>query len=241
MLDNSPQIDKLMAAFCAAQGAMGKALKDSANPFHKSRYADLESVWDSCKFALQENGLSLMQSFETIDGAAHILTIVGHSSGQFMVSKLKLPFPFDVVDKNGQVTHKNDPQALGSVITYCRRYSLAAMMGIVQTDDDCQEVMQPAPVKKAPEPAKTKEAMTAPKKQAQASESTPFDSPIEQLKEYAVIKQIDNRQLMAFIASRAVNKKTTPEKIVDSALISPEMTEKFMSMYVDWMGNQLTA
>ena len=52
----SESIGDLAAALCKAQTVMGGALKDSANPFFKSKYADLESVWAACRQALTSNG-----------------------------------------------------------------------------------------------------------------------------------------------------------------------------------------
>jgi hypothetical protein len=236
----SAQIDKFTPAFVAAQAQMRGAFKDCVNPFHKSNYADLESVWDACKEPLNKNGLMVMQNFETIEGIPHLITMVCHISGQFIASEMKLPFPFDTVDRQGQVTHKNDPQALGSVVTYCRRYAMASAMGIVQTDDDCQSVVE---AQKRTEPKVQESIPSKPKAppkpmrqdQKDSIPETPFDSPLAQLKEFAAINKVDNKRLAEFVATRATAKKTTPEKIVDSALLNPEISHKFLSMYSDWL------
>jgi hypothetical protein len=123
---HSEQINELATALARAQGTMGGALKDSANPFFKSRYADLESVWTACRKALAENGLSVVQSASETEAGVAVTTMLLHSSGQWMRDTLPL--------------HPKDtsPQGIGSAITYGRRYALAAMAGVYQTDDDAE-------------------------------------------------------------------------------------------------------
>jgi hypothetical protein len=123
-MQHSEQINELAAALAKAQGAMTGAVKDSANPFFKSRYADLESVWTACRKALTENGLSVVQSASATEGGVAVTTMLLHSSGQWMRDTLPL-HPKDM-----------SPQGIGSAITYGRRYALAAMAGVYQTDDD---------------------------------------------------------------------------------------------------------
>lgn len=125
-------LNELATALAKAQAMMEGAKKDAANPFYKSRYADLESVWIACRKALTDNGLSVVQygGFRaTVEGVAVFPTIVTrllHSSGQW-------------IEGETPVRAKDDsPQALGSAITYARRYGLAAMVGVYQTDDDAE-------------------------------------------------------------------------------------------------------
>jgi hypothetical protein len=125
-MQHSEQINELAAALAKAQGTMTGALKDSSNPFFKSRYADLESVWTACRRALTENGLSVVQSASATDSGVAVTTMLLHSSGQWMRDTLPLN-PKDL-----------SPQGIGSAITYGRRYALAAMAGVYQTDDDAE-------------------------------------------------------------------------------------------------------
>lgn len=139
-MQTSEQINELATALAKAQGSMGGALKDSANPFFKSRYADLESVWNACRKALAENGLSVVQSASATDGGIAVTTMMLHSSGQWMRDTLPLN-PKDM-----------SPQGIGSAITYGRRYALAAMAGVYQTDDDAEAAHgRAAPAQAAPE------------------------------------------------------------------------------------------
>jgi hypothetical protein len=124
MSEQSEQIGELAAALAIAQGKITGALKDSANPFFKSKYADLASVWDACRGPLSDNGLAVIQLTESDDSGVFVVTTLAHSSGQWIRSRLRL-------------TPKDDtPQAMGSAITYGRRYGLASMVGVAQVDDD---------------------------------------------------------------------------------------------------------
>ena len=123
----SPEIDLLAAALAKAQAIMGGALKDSTNPFFKSKYADLESVWQACRKTLTDNGLSVVQgSGFRAECGTFITTRLLHSSGQWIEGELPV------------VAKEPTPQGMGSAITYARRYALAAMVGVYQTDDDAE-------------------------------------------------------------------------------------------------------
>jgi len=136
----SESIANLAKALSIVQGKLTYAVKDSANPFFKSKYADLESVWDACRSLLAENGLAVMQfPGEFVDGTMSLNTILTHSSGEYMSYLMSVP-----------VT-KPDAQGAGSALTYMRRYALAAVVGVVQADDDGNAASSPKPVVKAKE------------------------------------------------------------------------------------------
>jgi len=122
--DMSSDIAELSAALCKAQGAMEGASKSSDNPFFKSKYADLSAVWDDVRKPFADNGLSVVQMPCGGIGSVTLVTQITHTSGQWMRSRMTM------------VPVKNDPQGIGSCITYARRYSLAAMAGVYQVDDD---------------------------------------------------------------------------------------------------------
>jgi len=130
---SSDSVTKISAAIVKAQAAIEPAPKDAANPFFKSRYSDLPTVWRTVKDALHANGLAVVQGGEAEpnrDGIVAISTRLIHESGEWIESTLVLP----VV--------KADPQALGSATTYARRYALSAMLGVVsETDDDGESAM----------------------------------------------------------------------------------------------------
>jgi len=137
-MHTSEIIDKIAPAFVKAQASCNGAKKASNNPHFKSKYADLSAVWAACETALEANKLSVLQGLgEVIDGKLHIETMLLHESGQWIKSAASLPLP------------KSDPQGYGSASTYARRYTLAAMMGIVQEDDDGNAASRTAPQQQA--------------------------------------------------------------------------------------------
>lgn len=123
-LMQSENINELLSALSKAQGKINGAKKDKSNPYFKSSYADLHSVWGACRQVLSDNGLSVVQTMLMVEGALNLVTILGHSSGQWIKSFLPVN------------TQKSDPQSLGSAITYMRRYSLAAIVGVAPEEDD---------------------------------------------------------------------------------------------------------
>lgn len=119
-------------AFLVAQRSFHGAVKDSNNPFFKSKYADLSSVWGAASVALHENGLTVMQPIRIADnGSTVVVTTVRYKDGT-VIETSECP----VICKA-----QNDPQALGSAITYARRYSLASILCIITEDDDGETAM----------------------------------------------------------------------------------------------------
>jgi hypothetical protein len=117
----SESITKLAPALLKAQKKIGSAVKGSTNPFFKSSYADLGSVMEACKDALNENGICVLQPV----GNGVLETVLLHESGEFISEAM------DLVSKSD-----NNPQDHGSVITYARRYALQSIMFIPAEDDD---------------------------------------------------------------------------------------------------------
>jgi len=123
-MNQSENINELISAMAKAQGEIGPALKDSINPHFKSRYADLNSVWNACRSALSKNGLAVIQTTCSRDNSLFLETMLAHSSGQWIRAQLPV------------VTHKNDAQGIGTALTYMRRYGLAAIVGVAPDEDD---------------------------------------------------------------------------------------------------------
>lgn len=153
-MQKSDTIGALAAALAKAQGQMQAAKKDSQNPFFRTSYADLASVWEACRDALTANGLAVIQTTESGgDGLVTVGTLLAHESGEWITGSLALK------------PVKEDPQGVGSAITYGRRYGLAAIVGVAPEGDDDGEVATgrgtvapkatPAPQAKAQSPAPT--------------------------------------------------------------------------------------
>jgi hypothetical protein len=138
----SPEIDQLAVALCQFQAVVENARKGSVNPLYKSKYADIESVWDTIRKPLTDHGLSIVQMPEEAEpGFVGLHTRLFHKSGQFIGSSVKCPL------------QKNDAQGLGSALTYLRRYALMGFCGVAPEDDDGnQAVAAPAVTTAAPLP-----------------------------------------------------------------------------------------
>lgn len=119
---------KLAKALLAVQGELHGVVKDSTNPHFKNRYASLEGVISAARPVLQKHGVVFLQApGEYRDGVATITTSLIHAeSGEAAHTILSLPVA------------KQDPQGVGSAITYACRYSLMAMLGLPPLDDDAQ-------------------------------------------------------------------------------------------------------
>lgn len=121
-------LDKLATALAKAQAEIQHSAKDTKNPHFGNKYSTLADVWDACREPLSKNGLSIVQlpSTDTIDGKAwvRVETMLLHESGQMIGTTISMP-----VDRA-------TAQGVGSAITYARRYSLAAVVGVAPGDDD---------------------------------------------------------------------------------------------------------
>jgi len=129
-MNTSSSITKLSLAMLKVQQQLQPAIKDAKNTFVGNDYATLNSVMDTCKDALIAHGIWLTQLPTPAPvelGAGHIgleTKLIHAESGEWISSTAVIPLP------------KNDPQGMGSAITYARRYSLCAMLGIITEDDD---------------------------------------------------------------------------------------------------------
>jgi hypothetical protein len=140
MNTQSEQIDQLFTALAKAQGEMSAASKDCKNPFFNSKYADLGSVWAACRDALSRNGICAIQTTLTKEnGDVYLKTVLGHGSGQWISSEIKLDIPpagAVEIDKFGKEKKINVMQTLGSILTYQKRYQLASIVGVAPAEDD---------------------------------------------------------------------------------------------------------
>lgn len=130
---HSENINELATALSKAQGEIEDATKDAENTFFKtaggkgSKYATLAAVLQEIRPKFSKYGLSLVQTPWTNkdnNGAYTMTTTIMHSSGQFISGDLEL------------ILDKGNMQAMGSAISYSRRYMASAMAGVSQEDDD---------------------------------------------------------------------------------------------------------
>lgn len=127
----------LAAALAKAQGAIPNPKKDTENPFFKSKYADLAAVWDAARPHLCANGLAFVQMPSAEGNKVTVTGKLLHASGEWLESSIT------------GYAKDTSPQAIGSCITYLRRYQLSAMLGIAaEADDDGNAASVGEPAKK---------------------------------------------------------------------------------------------
>ena len=121
-MEKSNEITKLTTALVKFQGQMLKVGKDAINPHFKNRYASLSTIIEATQKPLADCGLAIIQLPE---GENCLRTMLVHESGEYLSESYKM------------TPSKNDPQGLGSAITYQRRYALGAILNLnIDEDDD---------------------------------------------------------------------------------------------------------
>ena len=141
---HSDSIKSIAAALIKARGNMRNAPKNAQNPHLRNRYADLESVLEATLAPLADAGIAVVQMPESDTGeTVSVSTMLVHESGEWISSSLTLK-PATSYAKDGKSLGVT-PQAVGSAITYARRYTLAALCALTQTDDDADAASRPAP------------------------------------------------------------------------------------------------
>lgn len=158
----SKSIAALSAALAKAQGQMKAAAKDAVNPHFRSKYADLASVWEACRGPLSANGLAVMQRVRTSDAGVTVVTMLTHSSGEWVADEATYPLA------------QRTPQAIGSAITYARRYALSALVGVAADEDDDGNAAsgRDKPQKQESKPTQTPKASSAPDAQSETAKPT---------------------------------------------------------------------
>lgn len=139
-MKTSDNVDKIIPAFIAFQGDMPSVPKDGTNPHFRSKYATLGAITEATRPHLAKQGLGYTQFMSHKDGYQLIVTRIMHTSGQWM-------------EDDGYILNptKNDPQGMGSAVTYARRYTLGASLGIItEDDDDGNHASKPQPTPATP-------------------------------------------------------------------------------------------
>ncbi len=154
----SATLGKIGAALAKAQGEMLNAEKDMKGNYGK--YATLASTWDSIRKPLSNNEIAIYQRPLDINGKLKMCTMLIHSSGEFLDDS-ELEMIFDRT--GGRITPM---QAMGSAVTYSRRYTLQAATGIAPADDDdgnsAGKPQDPPPVQKEKKSPPAQKANFAP-------------------------------------------------------------------------------
>ena len=149
-MNHSETIGKLAEALSRAQAEMHAAKFNAVNPFLKNNYADLGSIIDTAKPTLGKYGLAVTQHPFNDGDRVGVETVLTHASGEWISSSLSLP----LAEEKG----KSGAQVAGSIITYLRRYTLSAVLGMY-SDEDTDGNSEPKPVEVKPrEKVETKQA-----------------------------------------------------------------------------------
>ena len=135
-MNTSDTINELAKALAIAQASMGPALKGAKNPHFRSSYADLSSVVEAIREPFTSNGLAWVQapSLDPDTGLVTVATRIVHSSGQWVEASVSA-----MPGRGGKADLS--PQAVGSAVTYLRRYGLQALAGVPSADDDGEAAM----------------------------------------------------------------------------------------------------
>lgn len=127
-MEKSANISNLTKALAQFHALVGKIGKDAKNPFFKSNYASLPHILTEVSDPLQQAGLVITQF---PDGDALTTMLIHAESGEYIASSYTMP-----------VAKANDPQALGSAISYARRYSVSSILSLKIDDDDAEGAMK---------------------------------------------------------------------------------------------------
>jgi len=177
-MQRSETIGELAKALAAANGQIKNPNLDAVNPHFKSRYASLGAIINAVRAPLAAQGISAVQTVSNDGGSVGVTTTLLHSSGEWMAETIWSALP-----------DRATVQQLGSSITYLRRYSLAAITGIVGEEDDDGNAGSSNDRSDRPEPRKTFKpteakgaAPAAPKASAPPAKAAPDKE--EPVKEY---------------------------------------------------------
>jgi hypothetical protein len=123
-MKTSESITNIAVALHKFHGLMGKVGKDATNPHFKNKYASLSNIIEATTPHLNSVGLSIIQ----LPCESGLETMLLHTSGEYISSVSLTP-----------CKDASNPQALGSALTYARRYALGAVLSLnIDEDDDAQ-------------------------------------------------------------------------------------------------------
>lgn len=163
----SEQIDKLAPALIALQAELPLIRRDARNTYFNSRYATLGAIVDSIRDLLHKHEFAVCSTFsEPIGEAVPIHTKLLHASGQWIQSDLHMP-----------LGKSPSPQAVGSAITYGRRYGICAVLNIATDDDDDGNAAQHSTERKPAE--KTNTHVPSSRAGAHRTERAPGPPPVK--------------------------------------------------------------
>src|SRR5690606_30681483 len=124
--------DQLIAALVQVQRQVKSPRKTGYNSHRQYHYATLADILDACRPALAEAGLAILQTPIWGPRGLELVTTLAHTSGPWV--RCRMP-----------VLSVSDPQAMGSALTYSRKYSILTIVGLAPDDDDHDDGALPRP------------------------------------------------------------------------------------------------
>lgn len=218
----SQTVGNIMPALLKAQSLMGAAKKGSANPYFKSKYADLGAVLEACKELLNDNGITILQPHYTNVAGDFVETYLIHSSGEYVSSETR------VVAKEA-----NNPQALGSAITYARRYGLQSLLSMPAEDDDGETAMERNPGRKP--------AAQAPAESPRQTVAAPKTPPKPAAGDTQAKRELAIATAQAVVARKKMSKEQIIDKFGKGAASVSDLVASLNEQGVDDMVAQLQA
>jgi hypothetical protein len=229
MNTQSDNIADLAASLAKAQSEMGAVHKDQDNPYFRSKFAGLSTVWEAVKPALTKNGLSIVQMPGSDERGYFVQTQLLHSSGQWIRSTTYMK------------PAKEDPQGIGSLISYARRYALQAMVMACPDDDDGEAAMGRTASQKPAEAPKPAAKAETPK--AKATKAT---EPAKETEEKSKFNGEGHQQLFQKLMEAGVTQDdfmaalrhagTIPAQATDFFLMKEATAQKFLGELTTTIG-----
>lgn len=198
------QGSKIAKALHQAQGLMSGVKKDSVNPFFKSKYSSLGSVFEAIMPAFQACDIAVTQLLDVTDsGSMLLVTKLLHVSGEELVSRMILP----------SIT---DPQKLGGAITYYKRYALLGIAAVPSVDDDGQEATRAVKIDEFVKEKESNECISATKLEQLTTHEGYSDLAEREILKVAKIERVSDlknmhfNEAMNFVAREAKKLKENP-------------------------------
>tara|TARA_S200002703_G_C3741672_1_gene228083 strand:- start:141 stop:635 length:495 start_codon:yes stop_codon:yes gene_type:complete len=129
-ISNSDKISAFWSAIAQAQSKLTSVPKSGVNPHFRSSYATLDDILKVALPVFGSAGIGITQWNTTTERGVKVRTVIGHKAGASLSDEFELP------------CDTSKPQAVGSALTYARRYSLQSVLGIAGEEDDDGNVAQ---------------------------------------------------------------------------------------------------
>lgn len=149
-MNKSPSISKLAPALAKAQAEMPVVKMNAQNPFLKNKYADLGAVIETSRPVLSKHGLAIIQTPVSDGDKIGVTTMLVHESGEWLEDTIFIT--------SANSKGLSDAQSAGVVISYLRRYSWSAILGLYADEDNDGGHQKSEPVRNVKIPMKLEEA-----------------------------------------------------------------------------------